>query len=75
VKVATALNCCRAGVGLTVAMLGVEFCSFYLHLFVLPVFGLPFLVVLTLAPALLGISLYQRALKAEQLKSDAPKAD
>jgi hypothetical protein len=75
VKVATALTCCRAGVGLTVALLAVEFCGFYLHLFVLPVLGLPFTVVLTLLPALFGISAYQRALKAEQLKSDPPKAD
>lgn len=74
-KVATALTYCRAGVGVTVALLGVEFCSFYLHLFVLPVLGLPFTVVLTLAPALFGISVYQRALKAEQLKVDPPKAD
>ena len=73
--VATALTACRVGVGLTTAMFIAEFCSFYLHLFVLPVLGLPFTVALTLAPALLGISLYQRALKAEQLKTDPPKGD
>ena len=69
-KVATALMLCRVGVGITVAMLAVQFASFYLHLFVLPVLGLPFLVVLTLAPALAGVSVYSRALKAEQSKSD-----
>jgi hypothetical protein len=68
VKVSTALTLCRIGVGLTVAMLAAQFCSFYLHLFVLPVLGLPFLIVLTLAPALAGISAYQRALKAEDAK-------
>ena len=67
-KVSTALTLCRIGVGLTVAMLAAEFCSFYLHLFVLPVLGMPFLIVLTLAPALAGISVYQRALKAEEAK-------
>jgi hypothetical protein len=75
VTVATALTACRIGVGLTVAMFVAEFCSFYLHLFVLPVLGLPFMVVLTLAPALAGISLYQRALKAEQPKTDPPKGE
>ncbi len=68
-KVATALMICRVGVGITVAVLAAEFASFYLHLFVLPVLGLPFLVVLTLAPSLAGISVYQRALKAEEIKS------
>lgn len=70
VKVATALVLCRVGVGITVAMLAVQFASFYLHMFVLPVLGLPFLVVFTLAPALAGVSVYSRALKAEQSKSD-----
>ena len=73
-KVSTALLICKIGVGLTVAMLGAEFCSFYLHLFVLPVLGLPFMVVLTLLPALLGISAYQRALKADAAR-DSVKAD
>jgi hypothetical protein len=61
---------CRMGVGVTVAVLAAEFASFYLHLFVLPVLGLPFLVVLTLGPALAGISVYQKALKAEEAKSE-----
>ncbi len=69
-KVATALMICRVGVGITVAVLATEFASFYLHLFVLPVLGLPFLLVLTLAPSLAGISVYQRALKAKELKSE-----
>ncbi len=69
-KVATALMICRVGVGVTCAMLAVEFASFYLHLFVLPVIGLPFLVVATLLPSLIGISIYQKALKAEETKPD-----
>ncbi len=69
-KLATALMICRVAVGVTVAMLAVEFASFYLHMFVLPVLGLPFLIVLTLAPALTGVSIYSKALKAEQAKSD-----
>ena len=74
-KLANALLACKIGVGATVALLVVEFCSFYLHLFVLPVLGLPFTVVLTLLPALFGISAYQRALKAEEAKPDAIKPE
>jgi hypothetical protein len=65
VKVATALKFCCAGVAVTVAAVVAEFASFYLHLFVLPVLGLPVLLVLTLAPALCGVAIYQRALKSE----------
>jgi hypothetical protein len=56
---------CYAGVGITCAALAVEFAAFYLHMFVLPVLGLPFMIVLTLAPALLGVAVYQRALKSK----------
>ncbi len=69
-KVATALMICRIGVGVTCAMLAVEFASFYLHLFVLPALGVPFLVVATLLPSLITISIYQKALKAEETKPD-----
>lgn len=68
--VATALMICRIGVGVTCAMLAVEFASFYLHLFVLPALGVPFLVVATLLPSLITISIYQKALKAEETKPD-----
>jgi UPF0716 family protein affecting phage T7 exclusion len=73
VKVATALTLCRIGAGLTTAMLAVEFCAFYLHLFVLPVVGMPFTIVLTLAPSLAGISVYQRALKADASQAEKTK--
>ncbi|HUO22229.1 MAG TPA: hypothetical protein VMU59_06905 [Caulobacteraceae bacterium] len=68
-KLSTAVTVRLVGVGLTVAMLAAEFCSFYLHLFVLPVVGMPFLIVATLAPALAGISIYNRTLKAEEAKA------
>ncbi len=74
-KLATALILRRIGVGVTMAMLTAQFCSFYLHLFVLPVLGLPFMVVLTLLPALFGISAYNRALKAEEAEAGQSKSE
>jgi len=62
-KPATARLVCYLGVGLTLAAIAAEFASFYLHLFVLPVLGMFPLIVLTLAPALLGVAVYQRATK------------
>lgn len=73
-NLATAFLVCKIGVGLTVVLLAAAFCSFALHLFVLPTFGLPFPMILMLLPALGGIALYQRALKAEAAK-DSVKAD
>jgi hypothetical protein len=69
VKLSTALILRRMGAALSVTMFLVQCCSFYLHLFVLPTISLPFLLVATLLPALLGISAYNRALKAEETKA------
>ena len=59
---AAALLICKLGVGLTVVLLGAAFCSFALHLFVLPTFGLPFPMILMLLPALAGVAFYQLSL-------------
>ena len=62
---ATGLKFCYAGVGLTLVIVLAELAAFQLHLVGLPVAGFFPLIVVTLAPAIAGVAIYQKSLKSK----------